>query len=66
MSILEQKTFISHIPPFDKLQEPELKTVVDAMDIAYFRKGEYLSISEQGLQHLLKRFLPHDLKYPTP
>ncbi|GEM_PF-1474754 len=43
MSILEQKTFISHIPPFDKLQEPELKTVVDAMDIAYFRKGEYLS-----------------------
>jgi len=42
MSILEQKAFISHIPPFDKLQEPELKTVVDAMDIAYFKKGEYL------------------------
>jgi len=42
MSILEQKAFISHIPPFDKLQESELKTVVDAMDIAYFKKGEYL------------------------
>ncbi len=42
MSILEQKAFLSHIPPFDKLREPELKAVVDAMDIAYFRKGEYL------------------------
>lgn len=42
MSILEQKTFISHIPPFDKLQESELQTVADAMDIAYFKKGEYV------------------------
>ncbi len=42
MSILEQKAFISHIPPFDKLQDSELQTVVDAMDIAYFKKGEHL------------------------
>jgi CBS domain-containing protein len=42
MSILEQKAFISHIPPFDKLQESELQTVVEAMDIAYFKKGQHL------------------------
>jgi CBS domain-containing protein len=46
MSILEQKTFISNIPPFDKLQDSELQTVADAMDIAYFKKGEY--VIQQG------------------
>jgi CBS domain-containing protein len=46
MSILEQKTFISGIPPFDKLQSHELEAVTDAMDIAYFRKGE--SLIRQG------------------
>lgn len=46
MSILEQKTFISHIPPFDKLQQSELQTVADAMDIVYFKKGEY--VIQQG------------------
>jgi CBS domain-containing protein len=42
MSILEQKTFISDIPPFNQLQPHELEAVADAMDIAYFKKGEYL------------------------
>ncbi len=42
MSILEQKTFIYGIPPFDKLQPHELEAVTDAMDIAYFRTGESL------------------------
>jgi len=40
MSILEQKTFISAIPPFNRLQPLELETVANAMDIAYFKKGE--------------------------
>jgi CBS domain-containing protein len=46
MSILEQQAFISHIPPFDKLQKSELQTVADAMDIVYFKKGEY--VIQQG------------------
>ncbi len=41
MSILEQKSFISAIPPFDRLEEHELEAVADAMDIAYFKTGEY-------------------------
>lgn len=42
MSVLEQKTFISGIPPFDRLGNHELEAVADAMDIAYFKKGELL------------------------
>jgi len=42
MSILEQKAFISAIPPFNQLQAHQLEAVTDAMDIAYFKKGEHL------------------------
>lgn len=42
MSILDQKTFIAAIPPFDKLQPQELEAVTAAMDIAYFKTGEVL------------------------
>lgn len=42
MSILEQKSFIAGIPPFDRLAEHELEAVADAMDIAYFKKSERL------------------------
>lgn len=40
MTILEQKTFIAAIPPFDKLQAHELDIVANAMDIAYFKSGD--------------------------
>ena len=40
MTILEQKTFISAIPPFNRLSPEELEHVANAMDIAYFKKGE--------------------------
>ncbi len=40
MSVLEH--FISGIPPFDRLRKHELEAVADAMDIAYFKKGELL------------------------
>jgi len=42
MSLLDQKTFISNIPPFDQLKMDELESIVNAMDIAYFKKGEFL------------------------
>ncbi|KHD08430.1 hypothetical protein PN36_30445 [Candidatus Thiomargarita nelsonii] len=42
MSLLDQKTFISNIPPFDQLKASTLETVFNAMDIAYFKKGERL------------------------
>lgn len=40
MTILDQKAFISTISPFEKLQTPELDSVVNAMNIAYFKVGE--------------------------
>jgi CBS domain-containing protein len=42
MSLLDQKTFISNIPPFDQLKMDELESIVNAMDIAYFKTGEFL------------------------
>jgi len=42
MSLLDQKTFISNIPPFDQLKASALESVINAMDIAYFKKGERL------------------------
>jgi len=42
MSLLDQKTFISNIPPFDQLKTDELENIVNAMDIAYFKNGEFL------------------------
>jgi len=42
MSILDQKTFISAISPFDRLSNSEFEAVTEAMDIAYFKPGEKL------------------------
>jgi CBS domain-containing protein len=39
MSILDQKTFISAISPFDRLRNSEFEAVTEAMDIAYFKPG---------------------------
>lgn len=44
MSLLEQRSFISAIPPFDRLDSNELDTVTQAMDIGYFRAGECLIV----------------------
>ncbi|MEZ5671020.1 MAG: hypothetical protein R3E08_01010 [Thiotrichaceae bacterium] len=42
MSVLDQKTFVSAIAPFNRLSPQELDFVVNAMDIAYYRKDERL------------------------
>ena len=42
MSILEQKTFIKGIHPFDNLNNYELEKLCDALDVVYFKKDETL------------------------
>jgi CBS domain-containing protein len=42
VSVLDQKTFVSAIAPFNRLSPQELDFVVNAMDIAYYRKDERL------------------------
>jgi len=52
LSILEQKTFISQIAPFDRLRSSELEAVAEAMDIAYFKQDEVLMSSTKPSEHL--------------
>lgn len=42
MSVLDQRTFVSAIAPFNRLSPQELDFVISAMDIAYYRKDERL------------------------
>ena len=42
MSLLEQKSFIKGIPPFDKLDKNSLDRVVENLDIIYFAKDEVI------------------------
>ncbi len=42
MQLLEQKSFIKGIPPFDKINQTILDKVVENLDIAYFKKDEVL------------------------
>ncbi len=42
MQLLEQKSFIRGIPPFDKISQIVLDKVVENLDIAYFKKDEVL------------------------
>jgi len=44
LSLLEQRSFISEIPPFDRLDSNELDIVTQSMDIGYFRAGECLIV----------------------
>lgn len=44
MSLLEQKSFISAIPPFDRLNINELEIVSQSVDIGYFKAGERLVV----------------------
>jgi len=46
MSILEQKSFLSQIHPFDTLSKSELDQFAQNLDITYVKKGEI--IQEQG------------------
>ncbi len=42
MSILEQKSFISSIHPFNNLTPNQLDDFVESMDIVYFKKDELI------------------------
>jgi CBS domain-containing protein len=42
MSLLEQKTFIKAIHPFDRLEDSQLDLLVEALDCAYFEKDTTL------------------------
>lgn len=46
MSILEQKTFLSSIHPFENLTKSQLDLFVDNIDISYFKENE--TIQSQG------------------
>jgi CBS domain-containing protein len=52
LSVLEQKTFIAAIPPFDRLLEADLERMVQSVDIAYFKTGEYLIPAGRVPEHL--------------
>lgn len=52
MSTVEQQRFIAEISPFDRLRENELRTVSEAMDIAYFKKGHHLINRDSASTHL--------------
>ncbi len=45
MSLLEQKSFIKGIPPFDKLDSYILEKVAVNLDIAYFKKDEKIFLN---------------------
>lgn len=42
MSLLEQKSFIKRIPPFDNLTDYELEELTNSLDIVYFKQNEIL------------------------
>jgi CBS domain-containing protein len=52
VSVLDQKSFISAIAPFDKLRPNELEAVVEAMDIAYFKPNEVLISRDTAPKYL--------------
>lgn len=52
MSILEQKTFISSIHPFESLTPNQLDTFVENIDIVYFKEHEIVQKNESEPTHL--------------
>ena len=46
MSILEQKTFLTSIHPFENLTKSQLEEFASNIDIVYFKKNEI--IQEEG------------------
>ncbi len=57
MSLLEQKTFIKSIPPFEELSDDELDLVCNNLDIEYFKAGQSIidkDIKEHYLYFIIK------------
>lgn len=52
MSILEQKTFLRSIHPFEHLNKVQLENFAQSIDIVYFKKDEIIQKSEIQPTHL--------------
>ena len=52
MSMLEQKTFISSIHPFENLTSNQLETFVENIDIVYFKENEIVQKQDSEPTHL--------------
>ncbi|MGB5793353.1 Crp/Fnr family transcriptional regulator [Poseidonibacter sp.] len=52
MSILEQKTFLTSIHPFERLNKVELENIASNIDIVYFKKDEIIQKTSQEPTHL--------------
>jgi len=52
LSILEQKAFLANIPPFDRLNNNELDSIAQTLDIEYYKSGQCL-IERGDIPHYL-------------
>ncbi len=52
MSIVEQKSFIGAITPFNRLDEQSLEELCEALDISYFKKDEIILKSGEKPKYL--------------
>jgi len=52
MSILEQKTFLTSIHPFEHLKKVQLEEFAESMDIVYFKKDEIIQKKSSQPSHL--------------
>ncbi|MDN5073795.1 cyclic nucleotide-binding/CBS domain-containing protein, partial [Aliarcobacter butzleri] len=52
MSILEQKSFISSIHPFENLTANELDDFVESLDIVYFKENQIIQAQESSPKFL--------------
>ena len=52
MSILEQKTFLTSIHPFERLNKAQLENFANNIDIVYFKKDEIIQKNAQEPTHL--------------
>ena len=57
MSLLQQRTFLSAIPPFENLTDDELDLFSEKLNIEYFKKDQYIineDTKEQSLFFIIK------------
>ena len=52
MSILEQKTFLTSIHPFENLDKVQLEEFANKIDIIYFKKNEIIQDTADEPTHL--------------
>ncbi len=52
MSILEQKTFLTSIHPFERLNKVQLENFANNIDIVYFKKDEIIQNNAEEPSHL--------------